>query len=126
MIDPETIQKQILPAIARALFAQIDPDIRYVVAEGTSTAFTTARLMRGLPAMVIGDRDRISKPLRDHGIYRITPDGIDHDCIAEGWVNAVLEDGAGAVKLGSEITVGDVWDAAAHEVATRLEQDEPT
>lgn len=120
MLDPDVIQREVLPAMARALFANIDPDARYLVVAEGGAAFTTARLIHGLPANLIGDRDRGLKPLHNHGIYRITQDGIQHDCIADGWVNAVLEEGAGVVRLGEQLTVGEIWDAAAHEVEMRL------
>lgn len=112
--------------IANVIFRSIDPAGDYIVIrDKCAAAFTTARLLAGLPANIVGHRDDANgRPIRDCGIYRVTDAGIGHNEVAVGWASLIHGGNTGTVKSGGDITLDEVWAAALAEVLARVEPTE--
>ncbi len=112
--------------IACALLRWVDPDGQYLVIRPEMAApFIADRLLAGLPTNMVGHRDSATgHPIRDLGIYCVSPQGSGHQEIAEGWVEYLVTRGIADVKWGSELTVQDIRACATMTAIAFLEADQ--
>ncbi len=110
-----------MPEIARVIFASIDPTAHYLIVT-EATRFTQERLLKNVPFNLVGNGQPEQQPVRDHTIYRVTETGEGNGEIPMCWIDVLVGGEYAMPRLGSEITVEEIWESAMVYVLARLEE----
>ena len=123
-LSPEELRR-VSEEIAEILLRTIDMHAKYLVCEEGINQFVTDRLVAGLAVNIVyvSDAPLSPKPPRDLGVYRIRDsyEAPMDNSIETGYVGYLVSKGLGTIKLGCDITAGDIIASARMEVLTRAQ-----
>jgi hypothetical protein len=123
-LSPEELRR-VSEEIAEILLRTIDMNASYIVCDEGVSQFVTDRILAGRPCAIVHTAaDPLNpKPPRNFGVYRVrgSHEAPLDNSIDTGYVGYLVDKGLGTVKLGCDVTAGDIIAAARSEVLLRAQ-----